>query len=595
MHKMPVAETLRRLLEQEDTDGDRCITVRDRGPKRFEALCEEGEPLLVQGTYQLANLLQELALARRAGRDALQVDADKLRQNPVDRLATAIRSRCWNGLTRRMDARGLQKVLHDPKSDGVLRLYVPATDPGALAYYQKVTDCQVIVLPESITPDYVISLNHRPGVLALAMRDGQPLPYVVPGGRFNEMYGWDSYFIALGLLEDGRVELAEAILEHFLYQIEHYGAILNANRTYYLTRSQPPFLTSLARALGVGGRLLERVVRAARREYEQVWMGPSRLTECGLSRYYCSGYGMPPETLMRHYGQLMQPHADRYGLSLEAFRWEYEERRITPPELDEYFCEDRSVRESGHDTSYRLEGVSTQLCPVDLNSLLYRYEMDMAELEPAQADRWRERARQRRRLMDQLCWDSEAGQYFDYNWRTGRRTGFESCTNLFPLWAGLASPKQAGELIKRLLPQLECEGGLAGGSLDSRGPLGPLRTARQWDYPYGWAPHQMLVWQGLEDYGYNQDCSRLAFRWLRMMTQTAMDFNGLVPEKYDVVRCTHEVKAEYANMGAEFDYVALEGFGWTNASYQVGLTYLEEEQLEELRSLRCSDEGQAKS
>lgn len=595
MHKIVVADTLQRLLAQEDTDGDRCITVRDRGPKRFEATCVEGEPLLVKGTYQLANLLQELALARRAGRDALQLDAEKLRENPVDRLSAAIRSRCWSGLTRRMDARGLQKVLQDPKSDDHLRLYIPATDPAALAYYRELGQCELIVLPESITADYVVSINHQPGLLSLAMRDGQPLPYLVPGGRFNEMYGWDSYFIALGLLEDGRSELAEAILEHFLYEIEHYGAILNANRTYYLTRSQPPFLTSLARALGVSGKLLERVVRAARREYEQVWMGPTRLTECGLSRYFCSGFGMPPETLMRHYGQLLGPFAQQHGLSLEAFRWEYEERRIVPSELDEYFCEDRSVRESGHDTSYRLEGISTQLCPVDLNSLLYRYERDMVELDPAQAETWRARARRRKILMDRFCWDSQAGQFFDYNWHTGQRSGFESCTNLFPLWAGLADPKQAGELVKRLLPELEQAGGLAGGSLESRGELGPNRTARQWDYPYGWAPHQMLVWRGLEDYGYSEDCSRLAFKWLRMMTQTAMDFNGLVPEKYDVVRCSHEVKAEYANIGADFDYVALEGFGWTNASYQVGLTYLEEDQVDQLRSLRCSDESGLRS
>ncbi|MBS2035925.1 trehalase [bacterium] len=595
MHKIAVAENMQRLLAQEDTDGDRCITVRDRGPKRFEATCEEGEPLLVEGTYQLANLLQELALARRAGRDALQIDVEKLRQNPLDRLSSAIRSRCWNGLTRRMDARGLAKVLQDPKSDGQLRLYVPSSDPAALAYYQELGDCQVILMPETVTPDYVVGLNHQPGLLTLAMRDGQPLPYLVPGGRFNEMYGWDSYFIALGLLEDDRAELAEAILEHFLYQIEHYGAILNANRTYYLTRSQPPFLTSLARALQVSGKLLERVVQAARFEYQQVWMSPTRLMDCGLSRYFCSGYGMPPETLMRHYGQLLQPYAERHGLTVEAFRWEYEERRIVPLELDDYFCEDRSVRESGHDTSYRLEGVATQLCPVDLNSLLYRYEMDMAELDCAQADEWRARARQRKGLMDRYCWDAEAGQYFDYNWRTGRHTGFESCTNLFPLWAGLASPKQAGELVKWLLPHLEQEGGLAGGSLESRGPLGPGRSPRQWDYPYGWAPHQILVWSGLEAYGYAEDCSRLAFKWLRMMTQTAMDYNGLVPEKYDVVRCSHEVKAEYANVGAEFDYVALEGFGWTNASYQVGLNYLDEEQLQQLRCLRCSDADEVKS
>lgn len=292
---------------------------------------------------------------------------------------------------------------------------------------------------------------------------------------------------------------------------------------------------------------------------------------------------------MRHYGQMMAPYADRHGLSLDEFRLEYEARRIVVSDLDEYFREDRSVRESGHDTSYRLEGISTQLCPVDLNSLLYRYEMDMAELDREQTDDWRQRARRRKALLDELCWDGKSGQFFDYNWKTRRRTGFESCTNLFPLWAGAASPTQAAEMVKSLLPHLEQAGGLAAGTLESRGELSPLRTARQWDYPYGWAPHQMLVWKGLESYGYRQDASRLAFGWLRMMTRNAMDFNGVVPEKFDVVRCSHEVKAEYTNVGVDFDYVSLEGFGWTNASYQVGLRYLEAEQLAELRELRCSD------
>lgn len=576
MARIPVADNFRRLLAQEDTDGDRCITVRDHGPRSFEV--QGSEPFTLRGTYPLANLLQELALARRAGLEVLEIDPERLTQNPLDRLSQAIRERCWHGLTRWLRKELVAEMLKDPKFTVPPRLYLSPRDLMAREYYSDFR-----LLPEMLTPEYVVSINHQPGLLGLALdTNGQPIPYLVPGGRFNEMYGWDSYFMSLGLIQDGLTHLAESVLQHFCYQIEHYGQILNANRTYYLTRSQPPFLPALARQLGHHD---PRLIRCARHEYARVWTGPTRLTDCGLSRYFCSGFGMPPETAMRHYGRIMAPFAEKHGLSVAEFRKAYEARHLVEPELDDYFREDRAVRESGHDTSYRLESVCTQLCTVDLNSLLFRYEQDMAELDSEQSSLWRQRANDRRERMNRLCWDERQGQFFDYNFTTGQRTGFVSCTNLFPLWAGLASPHQAAAMVAGLLPQLECKGGLAGGTEASRGPVSETRPPRQWDYPYGWAPHQMLVWEGLKNYGYMAEASRLAQRWLTMITQTAVDFNGVIAEKYDVVQASHEVKAEYANMGADFDYVSLEGFGWTNASYQVGLTYLDENQKGCLRAL----------
>lgn len=118
---------------------------------------------------------------------------------------------------------------------------------------------------------------------------------------------------------------------------------------------------------------------------------------------------------------------------------------------------------------------------------------------------------------------------------------------------------------------------------ESRGPLNDQRPPRQWDYPYGWAPHQMMAWEGLQNY--QLDPSGWAMRWLRMVTQNAVDFNGVIPEKYDVLTASHEVFAEYGNVGADFDYITKEGFGWTNASYQVGLTYLSAAQRQELDRL----------
>lgn len=125
----------------------------------------------------------------------------------------------------------------------------------------------------------------------------------------------------------------------------------------------------------------------------------------------------------------------------------------------------------------------------------------------------------------------------------------------------------------------------------SRGTLSATRTARQWDYPYGWAPHQMLIWEGLKDYGYDALAAELALRWVRMVAQNAVDFNGVIPEKYDLVLASHEVHAEYGNQGADFKMVVEEGFGWTNSSFQMGLTYLDEAGRKEIEGLKASDEA----
>jgi len=192
------------------------------------------------------------------------LDEARLNENPVDRLSRMIKTNFWDGLTRRIDAEGLEIICADPKNrtaDHSPRIYIPFDEDEQYQYYTNVAETrphlnlQVEKLPKEITPEYVKSINDRPGILALAMHrnvDNQGnvilkgVPFVVPGGRFNEMYGWDSYFEALGLVLDNRIEMAKGMVDNFVYQITHYGKILNANRSYYLTRSQPPFLTDMA-------------------------------------------------------------------------------------------------------------------------------------------------------------------------------------------------------------------------------------------------------------------------------------------------------------------------------------------------------------
>lgn len=627
-----VQETMDRLVATEDTDGNYQITIEDGGPKVLSLGTANSNGYRrhdIRGTYALANLLQELTIAQDFGRKHIILDEARLTENPVARLHRLIKTSFWDGLTRRIDGSVIETVTTDPKAERVddprPRIYVPYRAPEQLEYYQKVAkdypelNLDVVRLPEVIDAQYTYSINDKPGILALAMdkvvdengrEELKGWPFVVPGGRFNELYGWDSYMISLGLLLDDKTDLAKSMVINFCFEIEHYGKILNANRSYYLSRSQPPFLTDMAlqvykKIKHEPGALefLRTSILAAIKEYHTVWMSQPRYDSAtGLSRYRPDGIGIPPETEPSHFDSTLQPFAEKYNMSIEDFIVAYNEGTVKEPYLDEYFLHDRAVRESGHDTTYRFEGICANLATIDLNSLLYKYETDISrvireyfndrlvipeefsapgfsELKPGSVTtsaRWDRRARKRKLAINKYLWNDSKGMYYDYDTVKKRQITYESATVFWAMWAGVSTPSQAARLVEVALPKFEELGGLASGTEESRGPLGIDRPNRQWDYPYGWAPQQMLAWIGLERYGYHEDAKRLAYRWLFMITKAFVDYHGVVVEKYDVTRTTdpHRVDAEYGNQGLDFRGVAREGFGWVNASYQLGLTLL---------------------
>jgi alpha,alpha-trehalase len=560
----------------------------------------------------LSNLLQELTLAKDYGRKNIILDEARLNENPVNRLSRLIKTSFWQGLTRRIDGSNIAKVGRDPKDwtdDPRPRIYIPKGAPEQYEYYSKVAaenpDMRLDVqwLQEVCDdPAYVRDLNAAPGLLAVAMeeytdedgeKDLRGLPFVVPGGRFNELYGWDSYMESLGLLVNGRIDLVKSMVLNFCFCIRHYGKILNANRSYYLGRSQPPFLTDMAyrvyeRISHEPGSLdfFRQAILAAIKEYHSVWMAEPRLDKAtGLSRYRPTGLGVPPETESAHFLHVLEPYANKHNMTFEEFVEAYNNQKIAEPELDEYFLHDRAVRESGHDTSYRLEKVCANLATVDLNSLLFKYEIDIARaIRNVFNDRlpisdgwlwkgvksghvetssiWDRRAKKRRIAVDKLLWNEQKGMYFDYDTVKKEQTSYESATTFWPLWAGLPTPRQAAVLVETAVPKLEAFGGLVSGTEESRGKVGLDRPNRQWDYPFGWAPQQMLAWVGLQRFGFHDEAERLAYRWLYMVTKAFIDFNGVVVEKYDVTRPIdpHKVEAEYGNQGADFKGVPREGW-----------------------------------
>lgn len=607
------------LLQQEDTDHDKRITIEDKGLKRF-VIQSDSQKVVVEGTYFLSNLLQELILAKENNQDFIETES--VFELPANRISRMITSYFWDGLTRTLDEEGLEKLLLDSKSKTENSIiYVPFTDDFAFEYYQNLApkfNLKVVQLPKEITPQYVSSINDEGGILALALKIEDKkitgFPFVVPGDRFNEMYGWDSYFENIGLLIDGKIELAKSMVVNFDYQITHYGKILNANRSYYLTRTQPPFYSSMIRevfeAMPVKDtNWLGQKLKTCIKEYETVWMETGkRLTENGLNRFHAQGIGLPPETEMGHYDDILKPFAHAAKLSIPEYEKLYYQRKIENPELDAYFVHDRSVRESGHDTTYRLEAICAQLNPVELNAMLYKYETDFAALisdnfndnfqiedRNYNSKYWLLKAETRKNLMNHFLWNEDIGCYFDYNFKSQEQNIFLSATSFFPLWANIATKSQAKKMVENCLPKLIFLGGIAGSSKEALSSIGEDQMQRQWDFPNGWPPHQIIIWQGLLNYGYKTIAHELIYRWLWMITKNACDYNGTVPEKYNVVSASHKVFAEYGNQGTDFEYITREGFGWMNASFQLGMQLVDEKLKTELNKLTHPDSIDFKS
>lgn len=502
-------------------------------------------------------------------------------------------SAAWDHLTRSMADCA---TFEDSKTRGQPVLYLPSElpFPSDLRGVQERCGIRVERLPERISAAGQADLAKIPvsGLLYLPNR------YVVPGGRFNEMYGWDSYFIILGLLRNNRRDLARGMVDNFLFEIEHYGGVLNANRTYYLTRSQPPFLTSMILAVyeaqkGAGESnlaWLRKCYGFAAHDYEQ-WVHPPHLAgDTGLSRFFDRGTGPVPEIeadsgrYYREAANYFLLHGGANGDELVAVDGKHPAAPVIGPLFAVLVCGpgtsrpagehceaedkvaltadfykgDRSMRESGFDVTFRFGpfGAHTHhYAAVGLNCLLYKTENDLERISlllgnRTDAEKWRERAAQRKKRMNEYLWDEKRGLYFDYDFIKHERSGYEYATTFYPLWTGLASEEQASA-VQRHLRDFEQPGGLA---------VSRNESGAQWDYPYGWAPVELIASEGLRRYGYQADAGRIAYKFLSMVIQN-FERDKTIREKYNVVTRSSEVKIEE---GYTQNVV---GFGWTNGVF----------------------------
>jgi alpha,alpha-trehalase len=496
---------------------------------------------------------------------SMQSDGDKASAGQLQAIQKYIKQ-SWHTLTR--SSAELAKAAPDPKfkpmADGRWPVYVSRRENIKLIE-------QTLRAQMSAADFSTIDIRQLPNDVSEVRQHGLlylPYPYVVPGGRFNEMYGWDSYFTQVGLVRDDELVLAKNMVDNFLYQIEHYGKILNANRTYYLSRSQPPFLTQMI--LNVYRKQQDRAwLRAtvpAIEKYYRFWITEPHLTkETGLSRYYDLGDGPAPEVLS---GERDDKGRDHYDLVKDYYRThevkDYDLSRYYDKEKDQltalFYKGDRSMRESGFDPSNRFGPFNADIIhynPVCLNSLLYLMETDTAEIlrilgRAPDARVWMKRAEERRQRINRLMWDEQDGLYYDYNFERKEVRRYPFITTFYPLWVGVADKRQAARIVANL-KLFERPGGLL---------TSTSVTGSQWDAPFGWAPTEMIAIQGLRRNGYNKEADRITANFLSLVLKEFIQHNTIV-EKYDVERRESEVSA-----GLKFGYKSNEiGFGWTNAAF----------------------------
>lgn len=359
---------------------------------------------------------------------------------------------------------------------------------------------------------------------------GLPKPYLVPAYEeghefdFNEMYYWDSYFMVQGMMDAEHKELVVGILENLLFMFKRFKIIPNGSRIYLMGRSQPPLLTSLIwdvyDTFDMSKTWLKDAMAVAEQEYNTVWMGTkkpnARLVHEGLSRYY-----------------------------------------------DINYLHNLAEAESGWDMTTRFGRKALHFVPVDLNALLFKYEMDFARYyrlvgDKRTAAKWEVAAEARVRAMDKLMFSELRKLYYDYNFDKKKRGGVASLASFYPLFAGMVDATRAKDMVKALR-RFENKGGLATTDTQPLNQFMPGMIPTQWAYPNGWAPLHFIVVKGLLRYGFRADAKRVAMKWLRTNLNWFNE-NGVFLEKYNVVNPDKPpVKGVYPSQT---------GFGWTNAVFE---------------------------
>lgn len=423
---------------------------------------------------------------------------------------------------------------------------------------------QLPTIPEKGKVEEKPFFEHLNGHWDYLTREGQttaqestliPLPhqYVVPGGRFREIYYWDSYFTMIGLGVSGRTDLIKSMLDNFSHVVETIGYIPNGNRTYFLGRSQPPFFGAM---IYLYAQLTDKAtavayIEALQKEYD-FWMdGAEQLSDDNPTNRRVVKVG--EYVLNRYYDDVHEPRPESYREDVELAHGMDEE---TSKQL---FLDLRAACESGWDFSARwfAEGNdfttirTSQILPVDLNSILYHTEIVLSELyleagdDQASKD-YLKKAENRYNAINSIFWNAEASMFMDYLWTDQAFTGRISAASFYPMYFKVAQQNYANEQTPVLLRELKNDGGIL---------TTPYFSGQQWDAPNGWAPLQWVAAAGLKHYGFQEEAGQIKEAWLNV-NQKVFSTTGKMMEKYDV--------ADTTLLAGGGEYPTQDGFGWTN-------------------------------
>jgi alpha,alpha-trehalase len=379
-----------------------------------------------------------------------------------------------------------------------------------------------------------------------------PRPYVVPGGRFRELYYWDSYFTMLGLAQSGRQDLLNGMVDDFATMIDRYGHVPNGTRSYYLSRSQPPFFFAMVKLTNPRdlAAAYAHYLPQLRREYAYWMEGESQLPVGGAHRRVVRLSA--GALLNRYWDDEDTPRDESYREDVQLARHSHRNPKTVYRDI-------RAAAESGWDFSSRwfADGHSaasietTQILPVDLNSLMLGLETAIESGcrragDMACATEFTQHRESRRRSLLEFFWDTSSGEFQDYRWTDGRRTGRSSAAMLYPLFVGAATPLQVKQIAAAVRGKLLREGGVV---------TTPTKTGQQWDAPNGWAPLQWIAVSGLKDAGESRLAETVACRWMATVN-AVYKREGKLVEKYNVENADGH--------GGGGEYPLQDGFGWTN-------------------------------
>ena len=390
-----------------------------------------------------------------------------------------------------------------------------------------------------------------------------PLPgaYVVPGGRFREVYYWDSYFTMLGLVQDGRTDLVKNMLDNFAYLVRTVGHIPNGNRSYYLSRSQPPYFSAMVGlyASATDSSRAFQYLGAMEAEHD-FWMAGSEQVRPGTAARRVVRL-RDGSFLNRYWDDRPEPRPESYREDFELAQ------RVPAADREALYRNIRASAESGWDFSSRwmrdpadlrsLE--TTELIPVDLNSLLYHAERTIAALrrlrghsgDSGVAARYEAMAAERKAALLANAYDPAEGFFYDVRWRTGERViDRPTMAAAAPLYFGLATPEQGRAVAARLAKDFLRPGGFV---------TTMIASGQQWDAPNGWPPLQWLGGEAVRRYGRADIADDARNRWLAL-NRRAYRVTGKMTEKYDVT--------DLSRRAGGGEYPTQDGFGWTNGVAQ---------------------------